>query len=267
MIELESVGYRYPGYTRQVLSDVSLRLNAGEIVGLVGPNEAGKSTLCLVACGLAPASIGGTLTGVVRVDGRSTEGRRPYELAEGVGIVFQNPNTQRSGVTATVFEEVAMGAVNLGLPVVDTVARTRAALAALRIERLADRDPMRLSGGEAQLVAIASILAMRPPHLVLDEPTSQLDPEGTRLVGEALSRLAATGTSLLIAEHKLDLLAAICTRVLAIDGGRIVVDAPAAKGFADPALASIGVDPPARVRIEREATARGLVVPAEAFTA
>ena len=261
MLVLDGVSYRYPGYARQVLAGIDLRLGDGEIVGLVGPNEAGKSTLCLVASGLAPASIGGVLSGTVTIDGEATAGRKPYELARLVGLVFQNPNTQRSGVTATVFEEVALGPVNLGLPVADTVERTRWAMAALRIEQLAERDPARLSGGQAQLVAIASILAMRPRHLVLDEPTAQLDPEGTRLVADALRDLAATGTALLIAEHKTDLLARICHRLIAIDAGRIVLDAPAAEGFSDPALAGIGVQAPAEVRIGAALAGRGVAMP------
>jgi energy-coupling factor transporter ATP-binding protein EcfA2 len=261
VLELRRVSYRYPGYARHVLVDVDLTLGDGEIVGLVGPTESGKSTLCLVASGLAPASVGGTLAGDVLIDGRPIAGRRPYELASRVGLVFQNPNTQRSGVSATVFEEVALGSVNLGLAVGETVARTRWALATLGIGDLAERDPMRLSGGQAQLVAIASILAMRPPHLVLDEPTAQLDPEGTRLVGEALRALAGTGTALLVAEQKTELLDAICHRVVALDEGRVALDGPVGAVLADPALAGIGVEPPARVRIAAALAARGLAAP------
>lgn len=261
MLELRGVSYRYPGYARQVLSGIDLSLADGEIVGLVGPNEAGKSTLCLVASGLAPASVGGTLGGEVLIDGGSIAGQAPFELASRVGLVFQNPNTQRSGVTATVFEEVALGPVNLGLELAGSVERTRWALATLGIADIAGRDPMRLSGGQAQLVAIASILAMRPPHLVLDEPTAQLDPEGTRLVGEALRALARTGTGLLIAEHKAELLDAICQRVVALDGGRIVLDGTPAEVFEDPRVAAIGVEPPARVRIASSLAARGVVAP------
>jgi energy-coupling factor transport system ATP-binding protein len=257
MLELQAVTYRYPGYAKEVLRDVDVRIENGEIVGLVGPNEAGKSTLCLVASGLAPASIGGTLRGEVRIDGEPAAGRRTHELATLVGLVFQNPNTQRSGTTATVFEEVAMGPVNLGMEVAESLARTREALAALRIEDLAMRNPQRLSGGQAQLVAIASILAMRPRHLVLDEPTAQLDPEGTRLVGEAFARLAARGTALLIAEHKTDLLDGLCDRVVVMDAGRVVRAGPAAEVLAMPELAGLGVEPPSRVRLERAVAEAG----------
>jgi energy-coupling factor transport system ATP-binding protein len=220
-LELRGVSYRYPGYRRLALAGVDLRVGDGEVVGLVGPNEAGKSTTCLVASGLVPASIGGELTGEVLVDGVALRGRRTHELAERVGIVFANPASQLSGVTRTVFEEVALGAVNLGLPVGETVARARAALAAVGIDELAERRPDRLSGGQTQLVAIASMLAMRPRVLVLDEPVAELDPEGRGLVGEALRSLAGAGTALLVAEHDVALLRSVGARLVSIDGGRI----------------------------------------------
>jgi energy-coupling factor transporter ATP-binding protein EcfA2 len=257
MLELRGATYRYAGYAKPVLHEIDLRLADGEIVGLVGPNESGKSTLCLVASGLAPASIGGELTGSVQLDGSPTTGLTTHELAERVVLGFQNPNTQRSGIAATVFEEVALGPMNLGLPVPETVSRTRDALARLRLEAIAERDPQRLSGGQSQLVAIAALLAMRPRHVILDEPTAQLDPAGTRLVGEALQALAASGTSLLIAEHKTDLLDGLCRRVVALDAGRIVLDGPADTVFADPALEALGVEPPSRIRLARAVEAAG----------
>jgi energy-coupling factor transport system ATP-binding protein len=258
MLELNGVSYRYAGYATEVLKDVDLRLDDGEIVGLVGANEAGKSTLCLVASGLAPASIGGSLKGTLTLDGTPAAGLTTHDLAERVVVGFQNPNTQRSGIAATVFEEIALGPMNLGLPVAETVARTREAIARLSLDHLIERDPQRLSGGQAQLVGIASLLAMRPRHVILDEPTAQLDPAGTRLVGDALRALAGTGTSLLIAEHKTDLLDRVCTRIVAIDDGRIVLDGPTAMIFDDPRLAELGVEPPARARLTRALAGRGV---------
>ncbi|HSL77376.1 MAG TPA: ABC transporter ATP-binding protein [Candidatus Limnocylindrales bacterium] len=259
MLRLHDVGYRYAGYARPVLHDVTLDVANGEIVGLVGPNDAGKSTLCLVASGLAPGSIGGELTGGgLEIDGAPMTGRPLFELSTQVGICFQNPASQLSGVAGSVFEEVALGPMNLGLPARDTVDRARAAMATLGIEHLAERPPRRLSGGQGQLVVLASLLAMQPPHLVLDEPTAQLDPEGTRLVGEALRRLAAAGTALLIAEHKTDLLANLCDRVVVIEEGRLVDDGPADEILADGGLSERGVEPPTRVRLERALAARGV---------
>jgi energy-coupling factor transport system ATP-binding protein len=258
MLELVEASYRYPGYAKEVLHEVNLRIDDGEIVGLVGANDAGKSTLCLVASGLAPASIGGTLRGTLTIDGDAAAGLETHDLAERVVVGFQNPSTQRSGIAATVFEEIALGPMNLGLPVEETVERTRDAIARLRLEPIVRRDPQRLSGGQSQLVGIASLLAMQPRHVILDEPTAQLDPAGTRLVGDALRALAGTGTSLLIAEHKTDLLDGMCTRVVVIDGGRIVRDGPAREVLDDPALAELGVEPPARARLTRTLAEAGV---------
>jgi energy-coupling factor transporter ATP-binding protein EcfA2 len=208
VLELRDVSYRYPGATRPAIEGFNLAIDAGEIVGVVGANDAGKSTLCLVASGLAPASTGGDMTGGVEIAGEA-------------GIVFQDAITQRSGVTGTVFEEVAVGPVNLGRSVSETIAAGRAALRAAGIEDLAERHPAHLSGGQAQLLAIASALAMGPALLVLDEPTAQLDPEATDAVVASLRALAAGGTALLIAEHRLDVLDALGGRRIALDGGRI----------------------------------------------
>jgi energy-coupling factor transport system ATP-binding protein len=138
-----------------------------------------------------------------------------------VGIVFSNPAGQLSGIAETVFEEVAIGPINLGLPVAETVGRVIAALEAVRIEALAERRPERLSGGQAQLVAIASMLAMRPGTLVLDEPVAELDPEGRALVAEVLRALARNGTAILVTEHDLDFLASVGARIVPIDAGRL----------------------------------------------
>ncbi len=208
VLELRGVAYRYPGAERPSLEGIDLAIEEGEIVGVVGPNDAGKSTLCLVASGLAPASTGGELTGSV-------------ELADEAGLVFQDPAAQRSGVTGTVFEEVAVGPVNLGRSVAETIAAVRAALRAVGIEDLAERHPAHLSGGQAQLLAIASAVAMGPRLLALDEPTAQLDPQATEAVVEALRGLAAAGTALLIAEHRHDVLDALGARRLALAGGRL----------------------------------------------
>ena len=264
MLTLESVTYRYAGAPRPSLHDVSLELHDGEVLGLAGASEAGKTTLSLVASGLAPRTVGGTLTGRVVLDGADTAPLAMHELAGRVGIAFASPATQLSGVAATVYEEVAFGPMNLGVPRPELIARTEEALAALRIESLADRDPAQLSGGQQQLVAIAGLLALRPAHLVLDEPTAQLDPAGTAMVAAALAGLAANGSSILVAEQKTDLLAAICSRVVVIDAGRVVLDGPADAVLADERLAELGVAAPAEVRLRRAAVAAALSATAQA---
>jgi energy-coupling factor transporter ATP-binding protein EcfA2 len=258
MLVLETVTYRYAGAPRPSLHEVSLELREGEVLGLVGASEAGKTTLCLVASGLAPRTVGGTLTGRLLLDGADTAPLAMHDLAGRIGIAFASPTTQLSGVAATVYEEVAFGPMNLGVPRPELIARTEEALAALRIESLTDRDPARLSGGQQQLVAIAGLLALRPVHLVLDEPTAQLDPAGTAMVAAALAGLAAGGSSILVAEQKTDLLAGICSRVVAIDAGRVVLDGPAEGVLANSRLLDLGVAPPAAVRLRRAAQASNL---------
>jgi len=184
-----------------------------------------------------------------------------HRVSMRIGIGFQNPANQLSGVTETVFEEVAFGPMNQGLPRDEVIARTWDALDSLRIDGLAPRDPRRLSGGQQQLVAIAGLMALDPDHLVLDEPTAQLDPAGTRLVGDALQRLAADGASILIAEQKTDLLAEIASEVIVLASGRVAMRGPAGDVLADPRLAELGVAPPSAVEIGRALTDAGL--PAE----
>ncbi len=258
MLTLDSVTYRYAGAEHPSLHDIDLCLKDGEVVGVVGASEAGKTTLCLVASGLAPRATRGTLTGRLLIDGTDLAEERMDELAARVGVCFQDPATQLSGVNATVFEEVAFGPMNLGLPVDEVLGRTSDALSALGIEHLSPRDPARLSGGQMQLVAIGGLLAMRPAHLILDEPTAQLDPAGTLLVADALAGLAAGGSSILVTEQKTDLLARICDRVVALDHGRLRLSGPTETVLADPALRGLGVEEPSAVRLRRLASEAAL---------
>lgn len=258
-IELSGIRYRYAGASSAALAAIDLRLEPGRVVGVAGANESGKSTLCLVVAGLAPGVIGGRLEGLLRIDGADAAAMRPHELAQHCGLLFQNAATQLSNTTATVFEEVAFGPCNLGLPVPEVVSRVRWALGAVGIESLAPRDPTRLSGGQGQLVALASVLALRPRYLVLDEPTSELDPAGTRLVAGALVRIAhETGAGILLVEHKTDVLAQIADEVVVLERGTVALSGAAASVLADPRLAELGVGPPAAVQLERAIRGSGI---------
>jgi energy-coupling factor transporter ATP-binding protein EcfA2 len=174
-------------------------------------------------------------------------------------MLFQNALSQLSGATASVFEEVAFGPVNLGLPPSEIIERVGWALGVVGIDALAPRDPARLSGGQGQLVALASVLALRPSFLILDEPTSELDPAGTRMVADALVRVAAeTGAGILVVEHKLDVLAGIADEVVVLEDGKVALAGDAATVLADSRLVGLGVEPPAGVRLEGAVRAAGL---------
>ena len=191
MLRLEAAGYRYAGAQAEAIRGIDLTLGDGEVVGLAGASESGKTTVCLVVAGLAPRTLRGTLTGSFTLDGEDIGTWPMHQVAGVIGTLFQDPATQVSGVCGTVFEEVAFTPMNLGLPRDEVIApdvvcaRPRCAS-----PTWPPAIPSRLSGGQMQLVAMAGLLAMRPRHLVLDEPTAQLDPAGTRLVGEAVERLA-----------------------------------------------------------------------------
>jgi energy-coupling factor transporter ATP-binding protein EcfA2 len=257
-LTLAAIGYRYAGSGEPALLDVDLELRGGEVIGLVGASESGKTTLCLVASGLAPRAIGGLLRGRIAIDGEDVDSWPMHRLSQHVGIGFQSPATQLSQVTATVFEEVAFGPVNFALPRDEVAARTWDALSTVGITDLAERDPRRLSGGQQQLLAIAGLLALGPAHLVLDEPTAQLDPEGTRLVTDALARLAEGGTAILVAEQKTDVLAALASRIAVLDHGRLVMAGPSDEVLGDRRLTELGVTPPAVVRLRQAAAAAGI---------
>ncbi len=258
MLQLEGFSYRHAGSRTAALRDLDFGVADGEVVGICGPNEAGKTTLCLVLSGLAPRVVGGERAGHVWIGDVDIADPPPHELPALVGIVFDDPSTQLSGVTRTVFEEVAFGPANLGVEREDLIDRTVEAMHVLGITDLAERDPGQLSGGQQQLVAIASILAMRPRHLILDEPTSQLDPAGTRLVGEAIERIAAEGVAIVLVEHKTDLLARICNRVVVLADGVVAFQGQAGEVLADPRLEELGVAPPSEVRLARLAAAAGV---------
>jgi energy-coupling factor transporter ATP-binding protein EcfA2 len=261
LLELDGVTYRYAGASEPALRGVDLRVRPSEVVGVVGATESGKSTLALVAAGLAPATVGGRLEGTVRIDGVDTSSARPHEIAQRCAVVFQDPSTQLSGTVPTVWEEVAFGPCNLGLPLAEVVERVEVALRSLRLEALADRDPSRLSGGQAQLVAVAAALAMRPAYLILDEPTAQLDPHGTALVAAALASLAAEGTSLILIEQKTDVIASVADRVLVLVDGAVAMEGSATAVLGDERLRAFGVEPPSELRLANALAAAGLPVP------
>lgn len=251
--------YRYSRTGRPVLRDVDLTIEPGRVLGVAGANDAGKTTLCLVASGMAPAVVGGRLEGSVSIDGVDAAGLAPYELAQRCGLLLQNASTQLTHTTATVFEEVAFGPCNLGLAAGEVVERVWWALRAVGIEGLAPRDPAKLSGGQGQLVALAAVLALRPKYLILDEPTTELDPAGTALVADALVRTAReTGAGILLVEHKTEVLARIADQMVLLDGGSVVLAGPTADVLSDPRLPDLGVEPPVRVRLERDLRAASI---------
>jgi energy-coupling factor transporter ATP-binding protein EcfA2 len=224
IVNLQNVSYKYPFTETPVLDGVSLQTEEGEFVAVVGPNGAGKSTLCYMLAGFVPHFYKGELTGKVEVAGVETQDSTLNEWVLNVGLAFQNPFNQISGAKYTVFEEIAFGLENIGVPRDEMKERVARALEMTGISDLADRSPYSLSGGQQQRVALTSILVMEPKVLVLDEPTSQMDPIGTREVFGVIRTMAERGMTVVLAEHKMEWIAQFADRVIALYEGKILLD-------------------------------------------
>ena len=260
MISIGGLSYRYPGTDAWALEDIGLEIPAGQFCGVVGANGAGKSTLCYALSGFVPHFYRGKYQGQVRVGDVLVADTAQGDLAGQVGLVFQNPFNQMSGARFTVREEIAYGLENLGLPRDEIQQRLSVIIEETDLNELAERSPFALSGGQQQRVAIASIMAMRPRVLVLDEPTSQLDPRGTEEVFANLNTLAEErGITVVLAEHKLEWLAAHCDRVLALHEGRLVADGAPEEVLASEALHDYGIGATQYTHAARQAQQGGLV--------
>ena len=230
---LEHLTYTYPDAPSPAIEDASLRVDGG-ITLVTGPSGGGKSTLLRVFNGLVPHFHGGRISGCAEVSGLSVVATPTRRLARHVGFVFQDPELQT--VYATVEREVAFGLENSAVPPAQIPGRVDEALAEAGAQHLAGRTMRTLSGGERQRVALASALAMRPELVVLDEPTSQLDPEGADLVLEAVRRIGGAGRSVVISEHRLQPLLSAATQLVGVAGGRVTTSQPGAwQGRARPA--------------------------------
>jgi energy-coupling factor transport system ATP-binding protein len=252
LITVEDLRYRYPGTERLALDHVSFSVEEGELVGIVGANLSGKSTLCAALVGLVPHFYKGAYGGRVEVAGLTTQEHAVSDISQTVGLVFQNPFTQITGSKLTVYEEVAFGLEYAQLPREEIRRRVDHALELLGLSAFADREPFALSGGQMQRLAIASVLAMRPRILVLDEPTSQLDPAGTSEVFAAIRDLRGEGITVVMAEHKVERLAAWADRVLALADGRVLAYDTPQTVFARDDLRTHGIAAPAVVEVARE---------------
>jgi len=244
-VRLKKVTYSYPYSDSCALSDVNLELKKGEFVLLVGPSGCGKSTLVRCLNRLVPEVSGGSFSGRVLLRGKDLEHEKVHRLALEVGMVFQNPETQLFSLT--VGEDLAFGPENLGLPRQEVRSRVETALKEVGLERLRGHFIFTLSGGEKQRTAIGGNLAMQPEILVLDEPTSDLDPAGTREVLELLRRLnAEKQTTLILIEHKLDAVFEMADRMLVMDEGRLILDGKPFEILCreEEKLRKLGVHPP-----------------------
>lgn len=240
VISLEHVGYRYPLGHEDAVHDVSFQVEQGQVCALLGANGSGKTTICNLIRGFIPRFYRGEPTGLVQLAGRPVEQYDDAELTETIGYSFQNPFTQMSGVKDNVREEIAYALENLGIEREAMAARVDAMIELLHLDDIADANPLELSGGQRQRVAIAAVLVTDPPIVVLDEPTSQLDPQSTEDVFNIIALLKRQGKTVILVEHKIDLVARYSDLVILMEGGRVAMSGPARRVLTDPQVLDHG---------------------------
>lgn len=241
IIDIKNLSFSYAGATRPSLSNINLGVEKGEFVVVTGPSGCGKTTLCRCLNGLVPNFYTGELTGEISVCGLDIRRQPTSVLSRHVGLVFQNPENQLFSLT--VERDVAFGPENLGLTREETKERVEWALKATGIEDLKDRAPYELSGGQQQRAALASVLAMKPEVMVLDEPTSFLDPRSSlEILGVVAKLNKELGITVVLVEHRLDLATRHSDRIVVLDKGVVALDGPPRNVYGKQAhLIGIGV--------------------------
>ncbi|MEM0008561.1 ABC transporter ATP-binding protein [Thermofilum sp.] len=245
VIKVENLTYAYPTSKDFVLKNISFTVNKGEVLAVIGPNGAGKSTLLKALNGLVPHFYGGKYGGRVIVSGFEVLNTPISKMSTKVGFVFQDPEDQISGLALTVWEEVAFGLMMLGYPREEIDKRVKEAIDYVGLTGLEKRSPFELSGGQMQRLAIATVLALRPEVIVMDEPTAQLDPLGKYEVLSVIEKLAESGSTIVIAEHEIEEVVYFADKMLLLDKGEAVAYGDTRKVVTMvEELKRRGVDPP-----------------------
>ena len=258
MIKIERLAFRYDGAPRRALDDISLDIKEGDFVGIIGPSGAGKSTLTYVLNGVVPHHYRGEFGGRVEICGMDTAKSAPEALSKYVGSVFQDVEGQI--LSSVVEDEILFGLENFGIPRGEIESRMEYALETAGISDLRHRNISGLSGGQKQKVAIASVIALCPKIMALDEPTGELDPRSSRRVFETLKELNARhGLTIVIVEQKIMMLCEFAGRLAVMDGGRIVVEGPTKEVLRrSDMLEDVGVNIPRVTTLARKLRCLGL---------
>ena len=259
IIHIKDLSFHYAETKREVLKNISLDINEGEFVVITGPTGAGKTTLCETLNGIIPNFVKGTLKGTITVDGMDPRKEKVAHMAQTVGVVFQDPNTQLFGMT--VEEDIAFGATNLGYTYDECMERVGRSVKDLNLSELLSRKPMELSGGQKQSVAIAGIYAMLPKIIVCDEPTSMLDPIGKKNVFSLIKNINKEyGITVILVEHVMSEVARYADKVIVMDKGRIALQGSVGEGFSQiDKLNELGLDVPQTIDLSLRLKESGLI--------
>ncbi|NLY42977.1 MAG: ATP-binding cassette domain-containing protein [Clostridiaceae bacterium] len=258
IIKISGLTFVYQGSKVPALDQINMDVKQGDFIGIIGPTGAGKTTLALCMNGVIPHFYPGDFYGSVWVDGKDTVENDCAVLAGSIGSVFQDPEAQM--VAMVVEDELAFGLENLNLPRHEMERRITEALEITGISHLRYHSTSRLSGGQKQRVAIASAIALHPKILVLDEPTSELDPQGTEIVYDTLKNLNENhGITIIVIEQKIQYLAQYCSRLMVMDKGKIVIEGSCREVLArQDILKPLGINCPPVTQLAHMLKERGL---------
>lgn len=243
-IEIKDLWFKYPLSEDWVLKGIDIDIKEGEFVAIMGPSGCGKSTLLYILAGIIPNMIRGEVRGSIKVLGKEILNLRPEEIVRNIGFVFQNPDSQL--LMPTAIEEVIMGLENLGLPREEILARAWNVIRYVGLEGKARQSPRSLSAGEKQILAIASVLALKPKILILDEPTSMLDHIGTAKVLGLIERLKREAEiTTIVVEHRIEWAVEVADKIAIMNDGRIEAYGDPREVFGNPNLIrKIGIRSP-----------------------
>ncbi|MDY6876142.1 MAG: ATP-binding cassette domain-containing protein [Chloroflexota bacterium] len=260
IIKVENLTFIYREAKEPALKNISLTVEAGEFVGVIGSTGAGKTTLCLALAGIIPFTVMGKMKGRVWITGMSTIEHEVSELAQTIGLVLQDAQAQL--LMTDVEKEIVFPLENLALPREEIGQRLEAALELVHLQEFRQLHPFYLSGGQRQRVALASILAMEPDILVLDEATSELDPIGVEEVLSVVSELKARGKTIILVEHAMEELVRFADRIVVMSEGEKIADGPAREILTNIELLNqIGVYPPQVTLVATRLRELGIEVP------
>jgi energy-coupling factor transporter ATP-binding protein EcfA2 len=250
-VEVKDLSFAYRGTRKPAIKNINLEISSGEFAVITGPTGCGKTTLCRCFNGLIPHFHPGRMTGQIKINGVETRETSVSDLSQTVGFVFQDPENQL--VALNVERELAFGPENLGLPREEIKARVEEVIEMVGIGKLRSSAPYELSGGEQQRVAIASVLTLKPSILVLDEPTSNLDPMGAKKVVTLLGKLNKDyGMVIILIEHRLDLVAPYSNRVFVMSEGAIVVEGEPRTALSNEIVEKLGVGIPRILKLFKD---------------
>ncbi|MDC7236605.1 MAG: ABC transporter ATP-binding protein [Sphaerochaetaceae bacterium] len=239
-LECKDVTYTYPLAQKPAIKELNLKIEKGKLYGVIGENGSGKTTLCSILRGFAPSFYKGDLTGEILVQGKALASYKD-QISRKIGYVFQNPFTQISGIKNTVFEEVAYGLENFGIDVEEIEKKVINIMQLTDIMELAEKSPFELSGGQMQRVALASVIVLEPEILIIDEPTSQLDPQSTESVFKIIKKLKEEKKTIILVEHKVDLLAEYSDEMIVLHDSKIIKQGESREVLSDLSLREYGI--------------------------